>query len=475
MRKHRRLFAAAVLLGTGAVLAGVLPSGASSHREAPLISKDPVADSTDLYAFVSPEADKQDTVTIITNWIPFEEPAGGPNFNAFGDDVKYGIEIDNNGDGVEDIEYEFRFKTTYRNPNTFLYNTGPFTSFNDPNLNVRQTYSVARVDHGHRRVLMVDQPVVPPFIGPRSTPNYASLAGEGTRTIVPDGGTKVYAGPRDDPFFVDLGSIFDLGGLRPFSAAHILPPTSGKAVDAVAGYNVHTIAMQIPLARLTSDGKAPTGADDPRAVIGVWTTSYRQRTRVLSAKGTSRSSGNFVQVSRLGMPLVNEVVVPLGAKDLFSASEPKDDAQFLGGVTDPELAKLIPVLYAKAGITVPPAPRNDLVSIFLTGISGLNQPANVKPSEMLRLNMMIKPTANPSPLGLLGGDNQGFPNGRRLTDDITDIELRALAGGTPFTPAFNKAPNNALGDGVDANDVTFEPHFPYLAMPHDGYRSHGGA
>ena len=216
--------------------------------------------------------------------------------------------------------------------------------------------------------------------------------------------------------------------------------------------------------RLTRDANNP--------VIGVWSATYRRAATVLRADGSAPLRvGNWVQVSRLGMPLVNEVVIPLGQKDRFNASRPKDDAQFAANVTDPELARLIPVLYP--GVKVPAAPRNDIASIFLTGIPGLNQPAKVQASEMLRLNTMTPPTpfASQDRLGLLAGQNDGFPNGRRLIDDVTDIELRALAGGTPFTPDFNVFPNNALTDGVDANDKPFLQSFPYLASPHQGYEA----
>jgi hypothetical protein len=218
----------------------------------------------------------------------------------------------------------------------------------------------------------------------------------------------------------------------------------------------------VPISDLTTDAAHP--------IIGVYSQTKRQQARVLSPSGPGsapRNSGAYVNVSRLGMPLVNEVVIPLGQKDHFNASEPSDDAQFLGFVQDPEPARLIPVLYP--GVTVPPAPRNDLVTIFLTGIPGLNQPPNVKPSEMIRLNTSTPVAANPNPLGVLAGDVQGFPNGRRLGDDVVDIELRALAGATPFTPAFVKSPNNLLGDGVNANDMPFLSAFPYVATPHQGY------
>ena len=448
------------------VLGTIAPSGASSHREAPLISQDPVADNTDTYAFVSP--DKPDTVTLVANWIPLEEPAGGPNFNKFGDDVNYTINVDNNGDAVDDVVYEFRFRTTVRNPNTFLYNTGPITSLDDPDFNVRQSYSVARVEHGYRSVIASGLATPPVNIGPRSTPNYPSLASAAIHAL--KGGTKVFAGQRDDPFFVDLGSVFDLAGLRPFNQAHLIKLPTAPGRDGVSGYNTHTIALQVPIAGLTHNHRKPASASDPNAVIGVYATSQRRQVRALSASGgTPSQSGKWVQVSRLGMPLVNEVVIPLGKKDRFNASDPTGDAQFLPFVQNPEPARLIPVLYP--GVQVPAAPRSDITTIFLTGIPGLNQPKNVRPSEMIRLNVAIPPSAHPSPIGVLGGDLAGFPNGRRLADDVTDVELRALAGGTPFTPAFNKAPNNQLGDGVNTNDRPFLNQFPYVATPHQGYAS----
>ena len=465
MSRFRRLLLIP-LLGLGLLLAGVLPTHASSHREAPLISEDPVADDTDAYAFVSP--DRPDTVTLIGNWIPLEEPAGGPNFYKFGQDVLYQFRIDNNADAVPDIIYEFRFETKVLNSKTFLYNTGPITSLDDDHWNVRQTYSVSRVDHGKRSVLASGLSTPPDNIGPRSTPNYDTLASAAVHTLDNDGGAKVFAGQRDDPFFVDLGSVFDLAGLRPFNQAHLVKQPKANGVDGVAGYNVHSIALQIPIERLTANGQKPTGPSDPNAVLGVWSQTERRKTKVLGKAGAQpKTSGDWVSVSRLGAPLVNEVVIPLGQKDRFNASVPAKDAQFLSFVQNPEPAQLIPVLYP--GVTVPPAPRSDLVSIFLTGIPNLNMVPNGKPAEYLRLNTAIPPSAKPSPLGVLGGDNAGFPNGRRLADDVTDIELRALAGATPFTPQFNKAPNNLLGDGVDTNDKPFLSTFPYEATPWQGY------
>jgi hypothetical protein len=470
------------LLGTSAVatlglLGTLVPGGASSHREAPLLSEDPVADATDLYAFVSPEDPSK--VTLIANYIPFEDPAGGPNFYKFGDDVKYTINVDNNGDAVDDVVYQFRFTTQIQNPKTFLYNTGPIESVTDPDFNVRQLYSVEEVRNGEVKPLVSGASTPPVNIGPRSNVNYEATA-QSTVYSFPTstGEAKVFAGQRDDPFFVDLGSIFDLGGLRPLNGAHLVKRAKAKGVDAVAGHNVHSIALQLPISELTADRQGTSGPTDPDAVIGVYTTSQRFATRTLTADGGKTNSGDFVRTSRLGNPLVNEVVVPLGAKDYFNASLPSDDAgknaeAYVPLVTDPELAKLIPVLYP--GVKTPPAPRNDLVSIFLTGVDGVTKPmnagANAKPAEMLRLNMAIspRPIGKENRLGVLGGDNAGFPNGRRLADDVTDVALRAVAGGTPFTPEFNKAPNNALTDGVDKNDKRFTSRFPYLAEPHQGY------
>lgn len=462
MSGFKRKTKVAALVGAAAAMAAILPSGASSHREAPLITEDPVADNTDVYAFVSP--DRPDTVTLVANWIPLEEPNGGPNFFRFGDDVRYQIHIDNDGNSHPDITYEWRFSTQVQNSDTFLYNTGPITSLTDPDFNIRQTYTVAKVEGRRRTVVASNVPTPPVNIGPRSTPDYDSLAAEAVHSV---GGTKLFAGQRDDPFFVDLGSIFDLAGLRPLNGAHAIPLPGEPGVDGVGGFNTHSIAIQVPISEITRPGEP---------VIGVWSQTQRQQVRVLQPRPgnpASRVQGRWVNVSRLGMPLVNEVVIPLRDKDRFNLSDPSSDGQFLSYVLDPEPARLIPLLYGSTGITVPPAPRNDLVDIFLKGVSGLNRPAGVTPSEMIRLNTSIKPTTTDpnaqSRLGLLGGEADGFPNGRRLVDDVVDIELRALAGGTPLTPSFNKSPNNILGDGVDANDKPFMSTFPYVPSPHQGY------
>ncbi len=473
--KIRRAGRIAIVPTVGAVLAlaAVAPANASSHREAPLISQDPVADNTDVYAFVSP--DKPGHVNLIADFIPFEDPAGGPNFYRFGDDVLYRINIDNNGDAVPDITYDFRFQTQIMNPNTFLYATGPITSLNDPNYNLRQTYSMTRSEHGAMQWTVSGLPVPPNNVGPVSTPNYDQLAQSAVR--LSKYGVRSFAGQRDDPFFVDVGSIFDLGQLRPFKQAYAPAPSSQpvRGKDGLGGYNVNSIAIQVPMSAVTKDGQMVSGPKASNAVIGVWSTTYRRQTRVLSTTGGApMNSGNWVQVSRLGSPLINEVVIPLKDKDVWNSSQPSDDGQFAEYVLDPELGHLISALYS--GVKTPPAPRNDLVAIFLTGISGLTMPPNVTPAEELRLNLGVPatPTAKASPLGVLGGDLAGFPNGRRLADDVTDIELRAVAGGTPFTPKYNVSPNNDLGDGVNYNDKQFMSHFPYVATPWQGYQdTHG--
>lgn len=468
---RNRTFTVLVVLGLAAALAISTLSGvdASSHREAPLITEDPVADNTDTYAFVSPDA--PDTVTLVANYNPLQQPAGGPNFYNFGDDVLYSIHVDNDGDAVADITYEWRFTTEIQDPNTFLYATGTIASLDDPAFNLRQTYTLSAVVDGQRTVLGQNLPVPPNNLGPRSTPNYASLAAEAITDL--PGGVTAFAGQRDDPFWVDLGSIFDLGGLRPFNDIHVAPLPVEDGVDAVAGKNTLSLVLRVPTDALTQSSDQP--------VIGVWATSARRKVRTF-AGGSAASpvhAGPFTQVSRLGMPLVNEVVIPLGLKDVFNTLSPSQDAGALAGVEagsstegdipiveDPELADLIPVLYP--GVEVPAPPRADLVQVFLTGVPDLNQfPAGFQPAEYIRLNTSIAP-AGSSPnagerLGVLAGDTAGYPNGRRLIDDTVDISLQVVAGilVNPDTPP--------LTDGVLTNDVPFLDGFPYLAHPHGGY------
>ncbi len=445
---------------------GPQQAAASSHREAPVIADDPAADNTDLYAFRSP--DRPDTVTLVANYIPLEEPAGGPNFAKFEDSVLYELKVDNDGDADEDISYQFRFSTTVANGNTFLYNTGPVTSLDDPDLNVRQTYTVTRVDGKNRSSVLGTGIATPPVnIGPRSTPNYDALASGAVKDL-PDG-IKVFAGQRDDPFFVDLGSVFDLAGLRPFNPFHLIPLPADAGVDGVAGFNTHSIAIQVPISQLVKI---------PNTTIGVYASSSRQKIEIRQPDGTNDSTGPWVQVSRLGNPLINEVVIPLAKKDLWNRSEPEDDSQFASSYTDPEVPALVNLLYP----ALPDAPttgRGDLVAVLLTGVNGLNL-TGPKQADLLRLNTSIAPSGpvgTGNRLGVLAGEFAGYPNGRRLEDDVTDIEVRALACGYGDILAgalglCNLSPNNGLGDGVDANEKSFSTTFPYLASPHQGY-DHG--
>jgi hypothetical protein len=448
----------------------------SSHREAPEISKDPVADNTDVYAFVSP--DKSDTVTIISNYIPGEAPAGGPNFYEFGDDVLYSIFVDNNGDAKPDIVYQFQFRTEVRNPDTFLYNTGPIGSLDDPNWNRRQFYSVTRVDKKGSSLLADNVPCPPCNIGPRSTPDYGSLANAAVKSNLPNGET-VFAGQRNDGFFVDLGAIFDLGDLRPFQNLHLIPSAATASADTLATLNVHTIAIQVPISKLTRDGSVPHDAMSAVSVIGVWAGASRRKVRVTDGHNQA-GTGPWVQVSRLGNPLFNEVIVPMGDKDEWNAVDPIDDDDFAEYVRRPELAKLLPVLYPGvfpnlAGLT---ADRADLVAILLTGL-----PKGIVPNfqnftgtalaDMLRLNVAIPPTtSNPSPLGILGGDLAGFPNGRRVFDDAVTVEVRAVAGATYPLVNPSYTPDGAAAlvtEGLNPAADRYLPSFPYLGLPHDGF------
>jgi hypothetical protein len=403
-------------------------SHASSHREAPLIVADPLADNTDTYAFRSTEAGRSGFVTLIANWIPFEEPSGGPHFYKFDDTVLYEIKIDNTGDGKEDISYQFRFKSQFRNPNTILGMAAPnqalagtggieplITTLDDPDYNEPQTYSVTRVERRRAAVLARGLITPPNNIGERTTPNYETALAQPAVYDLPGGG-RVFAGQRDEGFYIDVGGVFDTLKLKSIAA------TGG--VDSTAGFNVNTIAIEVPIQSLTRNGRVPSGPTASNAVIGVWATSSRRTTNVLridfdrddddddrgdhyDVRDSDR--GRYRQVSRLGEPLVNELIIPLRLKDRFNTSEPEDDSQFAQFVQNPQLAQLMQAVF---GINVPPAPRNDLVAIFATGIplnpiTGPNYTtflSDGRPHEMMRLNVAIPPSASPSRLGLLGGD-----------------------------------------------------------------------
>jgi Domain of unknown function (DUF4331) len=454
----------------------------SSHREAPDISKDPVADSTDLYAFISP--DNPDTVTIIANYIPLQSPDGGPNFFEFGDDVLYEIKIDNNGDGSEDVTYQFSFRSENQIPTTFLYNDGPITSLNSASWNRRQFYTVTRVEaKGRGTVLARNVPCPPCNIGPLSTPNYASLASAAIHSL--GGGRQVFAGQRAEAFFVDLGSIFELGVLRPIAELHATFGLPGLAampgVNSTAAMNVHSIALQVPISDVAYRGTAPTNSAAAKSSVGIWTTASRRKARVLNGNGDEGvQTGPYVQVSRLGNPLFNEVLVPLSQKDKWNTSDPKNDKAYVAGVAHPELSSLLNVLYPGAfpSLAAYTKARADLEAILLTGIpAGVVSPTfstftGTTPADMLRLNLAIPPSSTPNPLGVVGGDVAGFPNGRRVTDDVVTIELRALAGAT--IPLVDKTftPDAAIADvsdGVSGTGLTLLSSFPYLGTPYSGY------
>ncbi len=384
------------IAGTGAIALFAISSLggsalASSHREAPLIARDPSADITDLYAFVSPDA--PDTVTLIADFNGFQEPSGGPNYFDFDPTALYWIKVDNSGDGVADVTYEFSFASDLANPNSFLYSGyGPISA--DAPANVTQTLSVTRNGESLGSGLVVP----PPNIGPRTTPKYAELRRD--RHQHPDGrdgeAGKVFAGQRDDPFFADLGAIFDLGGLRPFNQAHLIPLKTDKGQDDLAAYNVNTIAIQVPNSQLTNDGQPVTAADAANAVIGVWAGASRQ-----SMSATGEGEGDWVQVSRLGNPLINEVIIPLGQKDAWNAGEPADDAQYADRYLSPELAAIVNTVYP----SLPDArttDRTDLVLILGQGVPGVNATNSGDTLyDMLRLNMGIPPAAKPDALGVV--------------------------------------------------------------------------
>jgi hypothetical protein len=457
----------------------------SSHREAPEISQDPVADSTDLYAFVSPS--RPDTVTLIANYVPLQAPAGGPNFYEFGDDVRYEIHIDNDGDGFADISYQFDFRTALRDGDTFLYNTGPIRSLGSPNWNRRQFYRVTRRTAAAEKVLAENLACPPCNVGPLSTPDYPALASEAVHDL-PEG-IRVFAGQRAEGFYVDLGAIFDLGNLRPLENLHAqygmhVFSKGAPGVNTTDHLNVHSIAIQVPSWQLTGS-KTGRRVTDPRAVIGVWTTASRQKVQIWDGHtGETLASGPYRQVSRLGNPLVNEVLIALRDKDRWNAQPPGDDKQFLSYVAHPELAALLPSLYpgqfphleqlVKAGKS-----RTDLVAILLTGIPpglvpGFQNHTGDVPADMLRLNTAIPPASKPNPLGVAGGDLAGFPNGRRVFDDVVTVELRAVAGLLyPLVdPAYvPDAAVSAITDGLGPSSVSspYLSRFPFLGVPYSGF------
>jgi hypothetical protein len=463
----KKLAFAAVL--AAAAIAVALSFG-SSHREAPLTALDPTADNTDVYAFTAPDATND--LTVVANWIPFEDPAGGPNFYRFDDRALYWINIDNTGDGVYDVRYLFRFKTKVLNPNSFLYALPGVSSITDPKLNVQQFYTLTRYTYKKGKqagetVLGRGIPVAPNNVGPKTIPNYTAVANQAIRSI--KGGGKVFAGQRDDPFFVDLGTAFDAINLR------VGTGNAGGGKDDLAGYGVHAVVLQVPKSQVTVDGKSVSGPAASNAVVGVWSSTDRPKLEVQGVSATAAASrkhkrhvkktvdSGYVQVSRLGNPLINEVIIPLGQKDHFNSTQPSQDAKLYGKyVVTPELAHVMNLLFH---INAPEKNRTDIVQALLTGLPGKTQIGkHPVPADTLKINLGVPPTATPNRLGVLGGDLQGFPDGRRLTDDVTDIALRVVAGALKNNPV-------PLGDGADQNDKPFLSSFPYLAATDSGFDS----
>lgn len=467
---------------------------ASSHREGPFISNQPKADGTDLYMFRSYEPGRQDFVTVMANYIPFQDPQGGPNFYQFDPNGLYEIHFDNNGDGKEEISFQFRFKNTSKGTalpvgdkqvKIPLINSGPISGVNDPALNVRETFSIDMV-RGDRRTGTrgavtnagggrdFDKPV--DHIGEKTfgADGYETYANQHIYNVaIPGcGNGRVFVGQRKEPFYIAVGKTFDLFNLNP------LGPEVGGNNNDLERKNVSTIAMEIPIACLAT-------ANEP--VIGAFTTSSVRQGRLINQTPpsgiytASKEGGPWAQVSRLGMPLVNEVVIGMDDKDRFNGSKPRDDGQFINYVTNPTLPALVETLFpsAKAPTNFP---RTDLVTVFLKGIAGLNQPKNVVPSEMLRLNTSIAPTnqAAQNPLGVAAGDNAGFPNGRRPADDVVDLSLRVAMGAlcvltgpgdtlqVGCKPSDAPAGGLALTDGVRKTAMDFKGAFPYFNTPISG-------
>jgi hypothetical protein len=458
---------------------------ASSHREAPFITRAPKVDGSDFYMFRSYEPGRAQFVTLIANYVPLQDAYGGPNFFSMDPDALYEIHIDNNGDAREDLTFQFRFTSTLKNaaftvggkqvPIPLVTNGGPINEVNAAGLNVRETYTVDVV-RGERRAVrqavrmvdsgaaVFDKPV--DNIGNKSIPDYAGYAGKHVYAVNIPGcavPARLFVGQRKDPFVVNLGETFDLINIKA-PAVEFLANAEKNARDDLDDKNVTSIELEVAASCLTA-GTEP--------VIGAWTTASLRQGRLINPSGGSKEGGAWTQVSRLGMPLVNEVVIGLKDKDRFNHSKPVQDAQFADYVTNPTLPALVEVLFGGAGVKAPTNfPRSDLVTVFLTGVPGLNQPAQVKASEMLRLNTSIAPVAKGAQkrLGVIDGDNAGFPNGRRPGDDVVDIALRVVMGklctlNIGCTPGDAPAGAIRFTDGAYLDDSAFGDAFPYLKTP----------
>ena len=499
---------------TAALGVFVLPLTAmgSSHREAPFITSRSKVDGTDLYLFNSYEAGRAGFVTMIASYQPFENPQGGPNYYTMDPGALYEISIDNTGSGKEALTFQFRFSTVDNGLTVTaggksipvpLTNIGPISAGSTAAQNVAETYTLTLV-RGDRRAgtaqaitdattgsATFNKPL--DNIGAKSIPDYAAYAASFIRSImIPGCNTpgRVFVGQRQDGFVVNLGETFDLVNIK-YPVTELAPAGTNArqlAPNSLAGYNVTSIALEVPAACLTA-------GNDP--VIGAWTTASLRQASVLnpqpqSAKsvgtvggvasptGAAVEGGAWAQVSRLGMPLVNELVIGLPDKDRFNASSPSGDAQFADYVTNPSLPVLLQTLFGSAGVRAPNVyPRTDLEAAFLTGIKGVNQPKSVTPAEQLRLNTStpVTPIAAQNDLGVLGGDSSGFPNGRRPIDDVVDIELRVAMGVLlgPFDgsssdpdPTSDASRQLHYTDGAEPNAANYLPAFPYLSTPLGG-------
>ena len=466
MRRSKALGAAsaAALLAGSLAVSGVF---GSSHREAPGILKDPTADNTDVYAYTAQDA--PGSLTVVANWIPLADPAGGPNFYPLDEDAKYYVKIDNTGDGYEDVAYRWDFTTRFRNPNSFLYAVPPVNSINDRNLNLYQTYDLYKEEYNKDRKMVSsrrivdDAPVVPDNVGPKTMPNFAQIEAGGVTPV--KGGGKTIVTPANDAFFVDLGTIFDGINLDRPGRPNIGLGNQGGGKDDVAGYNTKSFVLQVPEREVTRDGKQVSGPSAGTAVVGVWSTTERRSDQVLGGSRRGGHRGKWVQVSRLGNPLINEVIIPIGKKDKFNRTSPADDARNFGRFAlNPEPARILNALF---GLGVQETNRTDIVQALLTGVPGLTQIGkDPAAADTLKLNLGVPPAAKPNRFGVLAGDVAGFPNGRRLADDVVDIELRVIAGALLSPPK-----NVPLGDGVDQDDKPFRAQFPYVGLAGDGFNS----
>ncbi|HRX71747.1 MAG: DUF4331 domain-containing protein [Candidatus Competibacteraceae bacterium] len=478
----------------------------ANHREAPLTALDPKADITDFYAFVS--YDDSGKVTFILDVDPLLEPSNGPNYFPFDPEIVYAIRIDNNHDAVADLSFEFRFTTEIRAPSVFTGFVGAGSGITAPSnspapvapgtplippaitaldgtgsegLSLRQRYTVTLVQGRQQTTLAEGLIAVPTNVGPRTMPDYAGLTEQGVYHL--DNGVRVFAGTVDDPFWIDLGAAFDSLNFRPGAFNTGIPgvlgddqdegnrsDTTNFASDDVAGFNVNAIAIEAPITLLTADGHFHT-AGEPLATIGAWGATLRPRSKAYRRPGESpKLSPRLTQIQRMGNPLFNELLIGTGDKDKFSMSQPKDDAQFADYALDPLLARVLNAIYAEA-LPIPDPPRTDLLPLvtYAPPIAASGTPTGPV-ADLLRLNTGVPPTpaVQRKRLGLLAGDPAGFPNGRRLSDDVTDIAARAVVGVLTGDSRFTGFPHNRIGDGVNVNDVPYRESFPYLGLAHSG-------